>query len=381
MSRRLAAVAVVLAVLLVLVTVPGVASAETTVRPVVTVPAGETLEEDLTAAALRVVVRGTVDGDVTALAGQVVVRGEVTGDVTAIAARVEAGGRVGGDVTAVAGRTTVVGEAGGLTAAGGRVSVAGRVRGATEAAGGVVAVEESGTVEGRLRTTALRTWVNGSVRGGAPATLAGSDGPTLRPLAGGETAIPAQVGLRPGRRLGLSLFEVYRFLANLVLGAVLVGLFPRFSERLAGVAVRDPIRTWLVGLGVTVVGPLVLVLFGLSLFGVPIALAGTALYLVASWVGSVYGRYVVGVWLLGALPRAFAYGDISVPTVDNRWVALLVGAFAVELLVQLPYLGPVVDAVVLVLGLGGLARLGYRSYRRTERGPLAGGPAASPPTE
>jgi len=372
MSRRLAAAAVVLAVLL--VTVPGVASAETTVQPVVTVRAGETLNEDLTATALRVVVRGTVNGDVTALSGQVVVRGEVTGDVTAIAARVDAGGRVGGDITAVAGRTTLSGEASGLTAAGGRVSVAGRLAGPIDAAGVVVAVEEGGTVEGRLRTTALRTWVNGSVQGGAPpagAVAAGDGAPaTAEWLAGGATVggTPLQVGLRPGRRLGLTLFESYRFLANLVLGAVLVGLFPRFSRRLSDVAVRDPLRTWLAGFAAALVVPILLVLFGLSLFGVPIALAGGALYLVASWVGSVYGRYVVGVWLLAAVPRAADYADLSVPTVENRWVALLVGAFAVEILVQIPYLGPVVDAVILLLGLGGLVRLGYRSYRRTERG-------------
>lgn len=53
---------------------------------------------------------------------------------------------------------------------------------------------------------------------------------------------------------------------------------------------------------------------------------------------------------------------------ENRWLCLLVGALEVGLLVLIPLVGRVVDGLVLLLGLGAITRLAYRTYRRTERG-------------
>ncbi|MFC7132753.1 MULTISPECIES: polymer-forming cytoskeletal protein [Salinibaculum] len=381
----------------VLAMVPWMVAAETTVRPTVEVPAGETLNEDLTATAGRVLVRGTVDGDVTALSADVVVSGEVTGDVTAFAGRVDVSGRVGGKVNAIAGITDVGGDVDdGLSSIGGRLSVAGRVGGVLDAVGVFVDVEEDGRVTGRFQTTAVRTRVNGTVLGGGPILnrsltggpgtgddgagaarmlAASSVGAGLVQLLPGTVAQPSPlVSLGPGNLLRVSWVEAYRFLANLLLGAVLVGAFPRFSTRVSDLVGREPARTWVSGFAVTLLTPLVLVVFGLSLFGLPIAFAGGALFVVLSWVGSVYGRFALGMLTLAAVPRGLSYVDVDVSPVENRWVGLVVGAFIVEILLQIPAVGPVVDGLVLVLGLGAVTRLAYRSYRRTERSSDESGP-------
>ncbi|MFC6976679.1 hypothetical protein ACFQL1_21435 [Halomicroarcula sp. GCM10025709] len=148
---------------------------------------------------------------------------------------------------------------------------------------------------------------------------------------------------------------------------------------MADLSVGDPVRTGGAGLAVVLVVPIVLLLLGLSLFGIPLALAGTAVYLVLWWIGAVYGRFAAGLWLLGVGARLLAALDIEVRRVENRWAGLLVGTVAVGLLAVLPILGQIVEAVVLLLGLGGLSRLAYGSYQRTEReGTLeAQGPGAA----
>ncbi|WP_255152435.1 hypothetical protein [Halorarius halobius] len=184
---------------------------------------------------------------------------------------------------------------------------------------------------------------------------------------GRPTASVPPLQLRPFRQLGISFFDLYWQLATLVLGLLVVGLFPNASRRVADLGASDPLRTGGAGLAVVFLVPVALLVLGLSLFGIPLAVAGAAVYLVLWWVGAVYGRFTVGLWVLGAVPRALALVDIDARRVENRWAGLLVGTAVVGLLVLLPTVGPLVEAVVLLLGLGGITRLAYGSYRRTER--------------
>jgi hypothetical protein len=123
--------------------------------------------------------------------------------------------------------------------------------------------------------------------------------------------------------------------------------------------------------------PLVLLLLALSLFGLPLAPVGALLFLTLSWVGAVYGRLAIGAWLLDEVPPRLATVGVDRPPIDNRWAALLVGSLPVGVLIQMPYLGPAVDTVVVALGLGALVRIVIRTYRRTERSKAAEQPSAS----
>lgn len=188
---------------------------------------------------------------------------------------------------------------------------------------------------------------------------------TRQPSLATLPAIPLQ--LSPFRRPGISFLDVYWQLATLLLGVVVVGVLPRFSRRVADLGAGDPLRTGGAGLAVVLVVPVALLVLGLSLFGIPLAIAGTALCLVLWWVGAVYGRFTVGLWLLDVVSRALAAVDVDVGRVENRWAGLLVGVGVVGILVLLPIVGPLVESAVLLLGLGGISRLAYRWYLRSER--------------
>lgn len=305
----------------------------------------------------------TVDG-VDAVAGTIVIRGTVTGDVSGAAGtiRVAETGRVGGNVEAAGGSVVVAGTVDGDVQVGGgsfELTRTGRIGGALDVGAGSVAVD--GTVGGDVRaagdsvTLGPDADVGGEFRYDAEeftqspdATVAGGvvEDPSLRGNAGtgfgpslGLGTIPSWVG------------SVYAFAASLLLGVVLLLAFPRFSEAVVGRARERPLVSGGVGLLLLLGIPVALVAVAITVVGIPLALVGLGAYVVGLWVASVYGQYAAGAWLLDAAGT------------ENRWLALFVGLAGFALLGAVPLVGPLFEALALLLGLGALGhglRVRYR---------------------
>ncbi len=336
----------VLTVLLVLSLFTGVGAAqEVRTGDRIVVEEGETIG-DLTTAAGTIVVQGTVDGDLTAFGGDVLIEGEVTGDVEAFAGNVRITGDVDGEASTAAGNV-VVGEGatvGSLSAAGGTVAIEGTVAGDAEAAAGSVTLGPAAVVEGDLT-------YDGELNRHPDARVAGT-------VSQEATATPAPVVEVPAIPWWVG--QGYWLVVNLVFGAVLLAVFPRFSEEIAATVREEAPKSGGVGLLALVGIPIVLVLIALTLIGVPLSIVGAFVFALLLWIGSIYGGFAVGRWLL------------SLAEYDNRWVALVVGLVVVALLGLVPILGEIVGFVVLVLGLGALVlslRAWYsgRTARRADR--------------
>lgn len=378
---------VLLALVVCVALVPGAGAAKTDVGPTIVVGSGETIDDDLTVAAGTVVVEGTIQGDLTALAGSVIVTGDVTGDVVVFGGRIQVYGRVDGDVRSYTVNSlvngTVVGDYEGLV---GALDIGGRVGGNVEIFGIVITVEQSGQIDGALRSTTLSTNVDGTV--GEDATngqnqvigtnpSSGSDAAqeslpadrsaTLLPMVDEIATGPLQV--YPGRRPGadVTILDAYGFLVNLFLGILLVGLFPRSSRAVAATVYRTPIRTVGAGLLALIGIPIVLLLVVLSLFGIPLAFIGLALWISATWIASVYGRFAIGMIVLWVTANELERADVEIGPIDNRWVGLLLGFLLVALFVRFPLIGDLVDVIVLAAGFGALARLAYVANLRVEQ--------------
>lgn len=295
----------------------------------------ETVEGDLTAMGGTVVVRGTVEGDLEAHAGTVVVTegGRVEGKLRAYAGSVRIAGTVGRSALSYAGSVTLAegGEVRGTFGAfAGDVTIEGAVGGDANVAGDTVTLGEIARVGGDLTYDGSLVDEGGRVDG---ATLASDD-----------------LALAPSIPFLGPLVSAYLLLADLLLGTLLLYVFPRFSWNAANTAASEPLRTGAAGLAALVAVPLALVALAVTVVGVPLALAGLALFLVGVWVATVYGRFAVGSWLL-------AYADV-----DNRWAALALGVALVAVLARLPvpYVGSLVRLGVLVVGAGVLV-LGLRA--------------------
>jgi cytoskeletal protein CcmA (bactofilin family) len=332
-------------------------SVETTIGP------NETVDDDVTAMTGDVVVRGTVDGDVTSVSGSVRVTGTVTGDVSAAAGSVTvgpggtidgdvssgggsvelgAGATVGQDVSAGAGSVIVPAGAlveGDVAAGGGDADVNGTVEGDV-ASGESVILGSSAVVEGSVTYRESFDRADGARVDGTITERSENwqpSGPEIQI----EPGVPI-VSFVPGF-VPSGLVPVYWTVIALFIGGALLGLFPRFSTAVATRASEDPIRSIGTGIVALVAVPLALVTFLLTVVGIPVALAGGAVFALALWASLVYGEYLVGRQILGAAGW------------PNRWAALVLGVVAIEALSLVPLLGSLLELVVLVVGLGAVA--------------------------
>ncbi|MCU4751755.1 polymer-forming cytoskeletal protein [Halobacteria archaeon AArc-curdl1] len=289
----------------------------------------------------------TVD-ELTAFGGTVVVEGTVTGDVNAVSGTIviEEGGTVGGDISGVAGS----------------IEIHGQVDGSVAVAGGVLEVGETGTVAGSIEAGVGTATIHGVIDGdvtigadtitlGETAAIAGDlryDGSLEgdRNTVAGEITRDSTLGvdLAPViQPLAAWVFAMYAFAANLILGALLLLLFPRFSADVATRVATEPLRTGAIGL--IVLGGVPLLLLGLlfTIVGIPLSILGAVLFALLVWVGVVYGRFAVAAWALSSVG------------VTNRWIALVVGLVAGAILGLIPIFGWFVNLVITLLGLGALA--------------------------
>ncbi|SEO98144.1 protein CcmA, bactofilin family [Halogranum amylolyticum] len=319
---------------------------------IVRIGPGQTVSGDLDATGGTVLVLGTVDGDLEAVGGTVVVSGTVTGDVQAIAGSVTIEGDVDGSVDALGGSVLVRDGArigGSLEAAAGAIQLDGEVVGNARLGGDEVTLGPTAVVGGNLEYDAETFDVapGASVAG----TTTRNDDLSFNvgsPFAGGvDFAVPT---------IPPVVVVAYGFLANLLLGAVLLLAAPRFAEQVVDVGTNRALQSGGVGL-LTLVGvPVVLVILLLTIVGIPLSLLGFVVFAFALWVGQVFGAYLVGTKALDLADRS------------SRWGALLLGLLALAALELLPFgLGGVVSFVVLLLGLGALALALYERSRGERR--------------
>ncbi|WP_226039844.1 polymer-forming cytoskeletal protein [Natrinema sp. DC36] len=340
-----------------------------------TVPATVAAQSDARTGGTIVVEEGETVDSLEAFGGSVVVRGTVTGDVSAVGGdvRIEETGQVNGD----------------LEAAGGSVTIAGTVDGDVEVGAGSFTVTESGTVGGTVTAGVGSATIDGTlesdaeigaetIRLGESASIAGDlryDGD----LEGNTDAVAGEI--REDSSLGVDvaptiqpfaswLFTAYAFAVNLLLGAILLGLFPRFSDTVADRVATGPLRSGLVGLGVLVGIPVLLIALAITVVGIPLSLVGGLVFALLLWIGIIYGRFAVAAWFL------------SLVGLGNRWLALVVGLLAGALLSQLPIpvVGEVIGLVVLLLGVGAIARALFSNRRHAREREQRVGSGPNEPT-
>ena len=345
-----------LAVLLVLAAVPGLAAAETRSGGTVVVAAGETVNEDLTAFGGNVVVRGTVNGDLTAFAGNVVVTGTVTGDVEAVGGNVRVEGDVGGDLTGAAGTLLIGPEAtidGNVEFGAGTATVRGEIAGDAAIGADELTVGPSAVIGGNLEHDA-ETFDR------SPDAEIGGSVTRNEDLGGGEFV--------PGPVLPNWIGAAYGFLVNLLFGALLLLVLPGFSGGVARRAIDRPLYMGGYGLLVLIAVPILLVLFAITIIGIPITILGALVFALVVWIAYLYGAFAVGAWL------------VSLADSRNPWLALVVGLLVVALVGLVPFLGGLVQFLVSLLGLGALAAA-LRAAWRGRRGASPRFPATADGSE
>ena len=341
-----------------------------------------------------------VEGDLFAAGGRVIVDQPVKGDAALAGGSVDVRAAVGDDLRVAAGSVIIESTVGGeLLASAGSITLTSTARVASAASLFAGSVTIDGRIDGPLKVYAQKIVLNGEVIGDAH--LAGEQielGPTAKiggalsyasadglkqasgAFIGGATTREERRADRHGDRSDRADRDhhwemqgsgpgwvgwVFGFVALLAFAAVFVLVFPVFAARAPDTLKASPWLALAVGFAALVAMPMLAVLLFITLLGIPLGMAVMALYPALLMTG-----YVVGVLFIARLAQT-ALGKGAPDS-----FAVTIGYFALALLLvflvsMIPFIGALASAVVMLLGLGGVA---LELHRRRQAG-------SSPPSK
>jgi cytoskeletal protein CcmA (bactofilin family) len=355
---------------------------ETQAGDTVHVAEGEEIAGSLAASGDDVRIEGRVDGDLFVAGERVAIRGVVDGNVFAWARELDVSGRVAGSLHSASKQLRLAGEIGGSSYV---VFESLEASEAARVALDVHALGRTATWQGsaerdlhfrgedfELRGRVARDLVAYAerVRLAAAANVGGDLRTDVERAENLEVAEGAQVGGARESRLheeshgGLLETEPWLWMlvavaATLAFGVALYAVLPGLFFRARVPTVGSFVRLLGVGLAALVGAPLALLLVGLTLVGLPLAILGGFVYLTAVYLAHVLAAAEVG----GALLRR---RGPDLPGLASFARTLLVGLCALALASRLPVLGPAVQVVVLLAGLG-LVVERFRDFTRSRR--------------
>lgn len=303
----------------------------------------EPITRDLLVAGGTIEIAEEVKGDVFVVGGTIIVNAPVAGDVRALGGKIIINSRVAGNIAAWAGEL-VIGEksqvAGSVDAAAGKLVMAGDVLGDVNIQAGEV--EISGNIAGTL-TYAARA-INPEIN---------------KDLIGGDL-IFKQLKSQPKFSQFWLFLRLVALFGALVVGLVLVSIWPKSIRWAVGVSIANPVLDWLWGLGVLVLTPLIIVLLGLTIIGLPLALVLLALYLIAIYAAKILVGIVLGAYILGAIRGKHKINSIPLLLI------MVIGVVVFWLIISIPIIGKIISLLGIIWGLGLIVKLKKYAIRRLE---------------
>jgi cytoskeletal protein CcmA (bactofilin family) len=311
---------------------------------------------DILAAARGVVtINGSVDGNVIAGAIKVTVNGDISRSLRCAAQTVIIASRVDGDVVtfsadmtlsedAVIGRDiavygaeafidgTVAGKA---YVSGGNVTIAGRIDGDVTIIADKISITPDAVIGGELNytsqakaTIASEAQIAGDVKWKKKSRSSESSG-----LWG---MIPRPVGF---------FWSAVFFVGSLLMGVAMILIRRNQVVDIVEEIKKNAALDGLIGIGLIVVVPVLLFLIGITLVGIPVAIAGFAIYTFVFLAAKIFAGITIGLLLLGLLKKN---GRISL-----GW-ALLVGMIILAISFKIPVLGWIAYFLAWAVGSGAL---------------------------
>ena len=288
--------------------------------------------DNLFGAGRSVAVNGPVGGDAFLAGEELTVTADVQGDLYALAESITipADVTVGGNVFFAGADFDLQGSIdGNLHGAGANFHIDGSVAGNAQLQAAKVEVGPDGTIGGTLTYTSTdEATIDGSV-GGVDWTQKAPDWETEDADEDGD--------------FGGAGSSVFFALAAMLMGGVLLGLFPRAITRPAELLETESPVALGVGFAVLLGVPVLAVFLAVFILPIPLSLLAMALYVPATFIARFVAAYALGVLVLRKMNQE-----------PKPLGALLAGLFVLYILYAIPLVGGLVMLAATVLGLGAM---------------------------
>ncbi|AKB12551.1 MAG: hypothetical protein ACHQXK_07205 [Methanosarcina thermophila] len=301
----------------------------------------EDIQGDLVLAGSRLEINGDIGDDFIGAGGQLIVNGNVSGNIIAAGGSIRINGNVGGDVAAAGGqiflsRDSVV--EGDLLLGGGEITLDGIVNGNGDISAGTLRAGDDFELRGDLKLQAENY------------------PPDLDDKVGGNlniTQVNATEEQYAGAARGFNVLSfIIGLLAALILGLVLIYLFPGFVRGVADLVKDSPLKTALLGLLALIFLPVLALILLITIFGWSLSVLIILLLALAVLIATIPVKLLAGELIYNKILKKEA-GEIAY---------YLVGAVVFAILYEIPIVGWLIGFIALIIGLGAIiAWLGIRA--------------------
>ncbi len=132
-------------------------------------------------------------------------------------------------------------------------------------------------------------------------------------------------------------FSLLKLLSTIVVGAVLILLFPKKLKAIDSLVRTKWVNSFLTGLVVLVVTPIAVLLLMATYVGIPLAILAFVFYVMCLYFGGLIGHMVLGSWIIDRFKMK-----------QNWWLALILGLAVSTILFFIPIIGWLVLFVLFV---------------------------------
>ena len=316
---------------------------------------------DLIAAAGNIRVGGKVSDDLMLAGGTIIIDGPVGDDIRVAGGTITINSNVSNDILAAGGTVTISGNAGRDVFVGaGNIELTGRIGGNLTASGDTVVL--GGVVEGNANITATKLELKPGAEIKGDLVYTSSNNATIAEGAIVHGAIRQIVPKEPEKKTAEATLkdEVYSFLKFFVVGALIVYLAPRQSEKAADAIVRSPLKSSLLGLALLFTVPFAAILLIITIIGIPLAIISIMAYLIAIYVSGIFVGFAIGRMAL-ELSETYKKEGTSI------LLALFIGLVILTLLQRLPAVGGLIGFLTIILGLGAMFSAVFRREPAEEK--------------
>jgi hypothetical protein len=355
--------------------VPQVAnSAEIITETTVNLGDTETYYENLYIGAGSTNISSEVNSDLTIIGGETFVSSKVTGDVFVAGGEIEFSGQVEGDLRIIGGDVTIAGDViGDILIIGGNVLVTDQATLLNDVllVGGDINFQSDSNK--RLKVVAGKVFINGVISGDSEITTqslgigSGSDisgifsyySPKKFEQQDGAV-VTAEINynkINTIRDTGiikntivnvLNFWILLKFITTLIIAFILVHVLKVFSVRVNDIISSSFVKSILAGLLTIFLVPIIILVFFISLVGLPIGLLVTLIFTILMLIAPAVSGVYLGSWIRKILGKTSEY------LVDFHSAAI--GVILYTILQFIPVVGDFIRFVVMIAALGAMIR-------------------------
>jgi len=243
-----------------------------------------TVNDDVYAAGANVIISGPVAGDVIAAGSNIIINSDVKGNLRVAGANVTIKGKIGKNATIFAGMVTITPEAEigqSLIVGGGNLEIGGKIYENLYGGGSNVVINSEILGNAYLTIDPLgdlvlfpETNIHGSLDYSAGKLADVKPGAQIQEQEKYSQIEKQKKGIEviPGLKNIILVIWFIIFLSTLIVGLVIIYLFKDFTLETQKVLKKDTLKLILKGLIVLIITPIVIILFSVTLIGLPLAM-------------------------------------------------------------------------------------------------------------